>query len=100
MKYPEVQRKAQKELDTVLGPNRLPTFEDMAALPYLTAIMKECHRWEPTVPLAIPHLLTEDDVYNGYFLPKGTLVVPNSWYALRPSNLYSTLIFLAQGDSP
>ncbi|KAF7977287.1 hypothetical protein HWV62_4249 [Athelia sp. TMB] len=88
MKYPEVQRKAQMELDSVVGANRLPTFEDMSALPYLNAIIKECHRWQVTVPFAIPHMLTEDDVYKGYFLPKGTMVMPNSWAILNDKSVY------------
>ncbi|KZP29735.1 cytochrome P450, partial [Athelia psychrophila] len=52
LQYPSVQRRAQAELDSVLGPDRLPTFGDMPALPYLSAVMKECHRWEVVLPLA------------------------------------------------
>lgn len=81
LQYPCVQRRAQAELDSVLGPDCLPTFEDMPALPYLSAIVKECHRWEVTVPFAMPHMLTENDEYRGYFLPSGIMVIPNSWYA-------------------
>lgn len=78
-KYPEVQIKAQKELDTVLGKGQLPTFEDLHSLPYLTATIKECLRWEVIVPFAVPHMLTEDDEYKGFFLPRGTLVLANAW---------------------
>ncbi|KZP16288.1 cytochrome P450 [Athelia psychrophila] len=81
LQYPTVQRRAQAELDSVLGPDRLPTFEDMPALPYLSAIIKECHRWEVVLPFAIPHMLTADDEYRGWHLSSGTLVIPNSWCA-------------------
>ncbi|KZP06538.1 cytochrome P450 [Athelia psychrophila] len=78
IQYPAVQRRAQAELDSVLGPDRLPTFDDMPALPYLSAITKECHCWEVVLPLAVPHMLAADDEYRGWLLPSGTLVIPNS----------------------
>ena len=49
--YPEVQKKAQAEIDTVLGPHRLPDFEDRPSLPYINAIVKESMRWHLVAPL-------------------------------------------------
>jgi len=49
--YPEVQKKAQMEVDTVTGNNRLPNFSDRDALPYTNAIVKEAMRWQPVTPL-------------------------------------------------
>ena len=49
--YPEIQRRAQAELDAVVGPHRLPTIQDRADLPYLGAIQKEIYRWAAIVPL-------------------------------------------------
>ena len=49
--YPEVQKKAQAEIDTVVGPNRLPDFEDRSSLPYINAIVKESSRWHLVFPL-------------------------------------------------
>ena len=49
--YPEFQRKAQEEIDRVIGNDRLPTFVDQANLPYLDAVVKEVHRWGPVAPL-------------------------------------------------
>ena len=51
---PEVQKKAQEELDKVIG-NRLPEFNDRANLPYISAMVKESLRWQPVVPLGIYH---------------------------------------------
>lgn len=79
VKYPEVQAKAQRELDSVLGPNQLPSFADKESLPYLKAIVEECLRWEVLLPFSIPHLSTQEDIYNGYYIPAGTLVLPNTW---------------------
>ncbi|KAH8103319.1 cytochrome P450 [Cristinia sonorae] len=73
--YPEVQRKAQATLDTVVGPTRLPTFDDREALPYIEAIVKETLRWQLVAPLAAAHLATDNDQYRGYHIPKGTLVI-------------------------
>ncbi len=71
-KHPEVQRKAQAEIDRVVGSSRLPDFEDRPALPYLEAIYREVMRWSQSLPVAIAHASTEDDYYKGYFIPKGT----------------------------
>lgn len=79
VKHPEVKVKAQQELDTVLGPNRIPTFSDKDSLPYISAIVKECLRWQVLVPFALPHLTIADDVYNGYHIPAGTMVLANTW---------------------
>ncbi|KAI9512444.1 cytochrome P450 [Russula earlei] len=73
---PEVQRKAQAELDTVVGRNRLPTFTD-APHPYLGAVIKEV-LWRPVLPLGVSHAAT-DDWYEGMFIPKGAICPPNIW---------------------
>ncbi|KAI0777247.1 CyP450 monooxygenase [Trametes elegans] len=86
--FPDAQRRAQAELDIVVGPNRLPDFSDQDALPYVSAVIKECLRWHAIVPLGIPHRLTEDDEYRGYLIPKGTLVIPNTWAYSRDENRY------------
>ncbi|KAI0745837.1 cytochrome P450 [Earliella scabrosa] len=77
--HPEVQRKAQAELDSVVGPDRLPEHADRDALPYINAIVKEALRYQNVTPLGVVHRSMADDEYNGYFLPKGTLVLPNVW---------------------
>jgi len=77
--HPEIQIRAQEEIDAVTGRERLPTFEDRQRLPFVDAICKEVLRWRPVVPLAIPHAATEDNVYRGFFIPKGALVIGNSW---------------------
>ena len=49
--YPEVQKKAQAEIDIVIGPNRLPDFGDRPSLPYINAVVKEALRWHLVAPL-------------------------------------------------
>lgn len=51
--HPDAQKRAQAELDSVVGRERLPTFADRAALPYVEAIVKETFRWQPVTPLGM-----------------------------------------------
>lgn len=70
-KHPKVQRKAQDEIDHVIGGDRLPDFSDRPNLPYIEAIYRELMRITPPIGVGMPRALTENDVYEGYFLPKG-----------------------------
>ncbi|KAF9043066.1 cytochrome P450 [Panaeolus papilionaceus] len=85
---PEVQIKAQEELDRVVGHDRLPDFNDRPNLPYTTAILKEVLRWNPVAPLGLPHMATNDDEFRGYFIPGGTIIVGNSWGILHDPAAY------------
>lgn len=78
--WPEVQRKAQEEIDRVVGPDRLPTIEDYENMPYIRCCIKESLRWMPTVVLGVPHASLKEDNYNGYTIPQGATVVNNVWY--------------------
>ncbi|PPQ81783.1 hypothetical protein CVT25_013670 [Psilocybe cyanescens] len=69
---PDIQRKAQAEIDRVIGNKRLPTLEDRKSLPYLEAIYREVLRFKPPIPISVAHAVTEDDHYKGYLIPKGT----------------------------
>ncbi|KAI0186098.1 cytochrome P450, partial [Xylaria flabelliformis] len=81
--FREVQKKAQEELDSVIGPSRLPTLDDETSLPYIRACVKESLRWMPTAVLGgVPHATTRDDVYLGYRIPRGAGVV-NNVYAIH-----------------
>lgn len=84
---PEVQAKAQAEIDRVVGKDRLPDFDDRPSLPYLDAVLRETLRWYPvapfglftaqfllqhlTIPSGIPHATTTSDIYKDCFIPKG-----------------------------
>ncbi|KAI0373686.1 cytochrome P450 [Pilatotrama ljubarskyi] len=86
--YPDVQQRAQEELDAVVGPDRLPDHGDKDALPYVNAIIKESLRWQNVLPLALPHVTTEDQEYEGYFIPSGTILVANTWACLHDPEVY------------
>jgi cytochrome P450 len=86
--HPGVVRKAQEELDSVVGSERLPSFDDIERLPYIQAIVKEVHRWRPVIPAGVPHAVTEDDEYMGYRIPKGTFVMGNHWSIHMDPDVY------------
>ena len=74
--FPEVQQKAQDELERVIGPNRLPEFNDYDDLIYIQAVALEAMRWMVVVPLGIYHRVTQEDEYKGYAIPKGATIIP------------------------
>ncbi|KAJ7224334.1 cytochrome P450 [Mycena pura] len=85
--YPEVQERAFAEISAVVPDDRLPSFEDRARLP-------ECLRWNPVANISLAHYLTEDDVYRGWQIPKGTTVLADIWAMLHdPSRCPDPLAF-------
>ncbi|TFK32426.1 cytochrome P450 [Crucibulum laeve] len=88
MYYPQVQKKAQEELDQVIGPDRLPVIDDRSSLPYIEAIYRETARWIPVANLASPHATSRDDIYNGYYIPKGSIVISNVWSVSHNPQVY------------
>ncbi|KAF7552114.1 hypothetical protein G7Z17_g4523 [Cylindrodendrum hubeiense] len=89
--FPEWAATARAHLDELCGHNaeRLPSFEDREKLPYIAAVVKETLRWRPFIQTGVPHQLTQDDVYEGYRFPAGTMFTWNA-YALS----------LNEGDYP
>jgi len=83
-----VQRKAQEEIDRVVGTDRLPTFEDRDNLPYVNALVKEVLRWWPIAPMGFPHAATEDIEFNNHLIPKGTYILPAVWWFLHDPEVY------------
>uniref|UniRef100_A0A8H8CKD5 Cytochrome P450 n=1 Tax=Psilocybe cubensis TaxID=181762 RepID=A0A8H8CKD5_PSICU len=86
--HPSIQRKAQEEIDRVVGSSRLPALADRKALPYVEAVYREVLRLYPPLPLGLPRATSEDDVYDGYFIPKGTTVFTNIWAMSRNERDY------------
>ncbi|KAJ7784872.1 cytochrome P450 [Mycena maculata] len=75
--HPEAQTMAQQELDTLLNGSRLPTLDDRASLPYVNVCIKEIYRWHVAIPLGLPRRAEKDDIYNGYLIPRGSIILPN-----------------------
>ncbi|KZV75110.1 cytochrome P450 [Peniophora sp. CONT] len=87
--FPESQKKAQAEIDAVVGRDRLPTLADRPNLPYVGALVQEIIRWAPVVPMGIPHKLIQDDVFGEYRLPQGSLILTNIYAMLHDPAVYA-----------
>ena len=110
--HPEIQKKAYEEIVRVVGTDRLPTIEDRDSLPYVRSVVTEAMRIYPpatmglfvslplplvlliTIYLGVPHALMKDDIYNGMFIPKGSVVMTNIWCIPSHPRLVHKLIFL------
>ena len=75
---PHVVSKARKQMDEVVGLERLPNFDDRDRLPYIDCIVWETMRWHPIFPMGVPHFSTEDDEYNGMLIEKGSVIIANT----------------------
>ncbi|KIY47782.1 cytochrome P450 [Fistulina hepatica ATCC 64428] len=86
--YQDAQARAQQEIDTVIGNDRLPSFSDRGELPYCEALILEVFRWHCVAPNGVPHRLLEDDIYQGMRIPAGSFVIPNAWGISKDPSLY------------
>ncbi|KAJ1305135.1 hypothetical protein OPQ81_000172 [Rhizoctonia solani] len=87
--YPEAVKKAQAEIDSVVGRERIPSLQDRPALPYTDALVQEVMRMYPPLPLGLPHTTSEDIEFQGYRIPKGSTINANVWAILRDPNHFS-----------
>lgn len=79
LSYPHVLKRAREEIDSVVGEDQMPTFDDEEKLPYIVACVQEMLRCHPPIIMGIPHRADEDDEYKGYHIPKGATVIGNLW---------------------
>ncbi|OCT81371.1 hypothetical protein XELAEV_18028190mg [Xenopus laevis] len=75
MKYPEIQKNVQNEIEKVIGWSK-PQTEHRKSMPYTDAVLHEIQRFANIVPMNLPHATAQDVTFKGYFLPKGTYVIP------------------------
>lgn len=88
VKNPRVQKKAQEELDGVIGFERVMTESDLAKLPYLECVAKEALRLHPPTPLMLPHRASANVKIGGYDIPEGSIVHVNVWAIGRDPNVW------------
>lgn len=79
LRNPTVMAKVQKELEQVVGLNRMVEESDLEKLEYLDMVVKESFRLHPVAPLLIPHYAMEDTVVDGYHVPKNSRIVINTY---------------------
>ncbi|CAE6504159.1 unnamed protein product [Rhizoctonia solani] len=90
VQHPEIQARAQEEIDQVTHSERLPNMVDRDSMPYVRCIVQEVLRWQPPLPLGVPRATAEDDEYHGYFIPKGSIVMTNAWAMSRDESVYKS----------
>ncbi|KAL0563609.1 hypothetical protein V5O48_018456, partial [Marasmius crinis-equi] len=86
---PECQKRAYDEIVTVVGENSLPDLKDRESLPYVECIVQEVVRWNVIAPFSVPHRAINDDYFNGMFIPKGSMILPNARGMSIDENVYS-----------
>ncbi|OQU90943.1 hypothetical protein SORBI_3001G082400 [Sorghum bicolor] len=79
LNHPEALKKAQAEIDAVVGNSRLITAEDVPRLGYLQCVINETLRMYPAAPLLLPHESAADCKVGGYDVPRGTLLIVNAY---------------------
>ena len=77
--HPSCLKKAQTALDEVVGRDRLPNLSDRERLPYITALVEEVLRWRNIMIAGFPHVATENLSYQGYHIPKNSILIPHMW---------------------
>ncbi|XP_055507622.1 cytochrome P450 2K1-like isoform X1 [Leucoraja erinacea] len=76
MKYPEIQRNVQEEINKVIGTEVAPRMVDRKGMPYTDAVIHEVQRFANILPMNIPHATTKDTHFREFFIPKGMQVIP------------------------
>ncbi|XVF17152.1 hypothetical protein REPUB_Repub10bG0094800 [Reevesia pubescens] len=89
IKHPRVMVKVQKELENVVGMQRMVEESDLEKLEYLNMVVKESFRLHPLVPLLLPRASMEDCTVNGFHIPKNSRIFINVWAIGRDQNVWS-----------
>ncbi|XP_068136117.1 cytochrome P450 2K4-like [Hyperolius riggenbachi] len=104
MKYPQIQKKVQKEIDTIIGTAQ-PQAEHRKEMPYTDAVIHEIQRVGDIIPAGVPHETIQDVEFKGYFIPKGTSVFPLMYslmtdeaYFEKPHDFYPEHFLDAEGN--
>ncbi|KAM4052608.1 cytochrome P450 2U1 [Anomaloglossus baeobatrachus] len=86
--HPNVQEKVQAEIDSVIGRERPPSLTDKIQMPFTEATIMEVQRMTVVVPLSVPHMASESTVFQGYSIPKGSVVLANLWAVHRDPKVW------------
>ncbi|XP_072016432.1 methyl farnesoate epoxidase-like [Amphiura filiformis] len=88
VRYPKVQDRIHREIDTVVGRNRLPKLDDKLNLPYTQAVIEELHRIISLFPLAAFHVAGDTTTFRGYTIPKNSVVISNLYAVMHSPEIW------------
>ncbi|XP_030429796.1 cytochrome P450 2J2-like [Gopherus evgoodei] len=88
--YPDVQERVQAEIDAVIGQSRQPAMDDRDNMSYTNAVIHEVQRISNILPSSVPRMATSDTTLAGFYVPKGTLLIPNLTSVLFDKNEWET----------
>ncbi|KAG8548607.1 hypothetical protein GDO81_024823 [Engystomops pustulosus] len=104
IKYPSIQEKVQEEISRVIG-SAQPMYSHRVQMPYTNAVIHEIQRFADIIPLNLGHETTKDVTFKGYFIPKGTYIIPLLTSVLRdktqfekPDEFYPSHFLDFKGD--
>nr|ABA64468.1 flavonoid 3'-hydroxylase [Gerbera hybrid cultivar] len=106
IRNPQLLNQARKEMDTIVGQDRLVTESDLGQLTFLQAIIKETFRLHPSTPLSLPRMALESCEVGGYYIPKGSTLLVNVWAISRDPKIWADPLefqptrFLPGGEKP
>ncbi|KAK9996439.1 hypothetical protein SO802_021125 [Lithocarpus litseifolius] len=89
LRHPRVMKHLQEELSSVVGMNRMVEETALEKLPYLDMVIRESFRLHPIAEFLIPHQSMKDIEINGYYIPKRTVILINSWAIERDPDVWS-----------
>ncbi|KAI0723231.1 cytochrome P450 [Earliella scabrosa] len=87
-RHTKEQQMAQAEIDGIVGRDRFPTLTDRERLPYCEALYLEILRYYTFGPLGLAHVARQDDIHDGYLIPKGSIIIPNNWRYYQDAHTY------------
>ncbi|KAJ0070559.1 hypothetical protein NL108_015882 [Boleophthalmus pectinirostris] len=90
IKYPDIQKRMQEEIDTVIGQGRSPNMEERKSLSFCDAVIHEVQRFTDLVPLGFPRYALKDFTFRGYTIPKGTFILPVLHSVLKGEKQWAT----------
>ncbi|XP_072014943.1 cytochrome P450 2B5-like [Amphiura filiformis] len=88
VRYPKVQDRIHREIDTAVGRNRLPKLADKPTLPYTQSVIAELHRIISLVPLSAFHVAGDTTTFRGYTIPKNSVVISNLYAVMHSSEIW------------
>ncbi|XP_038612281.1 cytochrome P450 2D14 [Tachyglossus aculeatus] len=86
--HPDVQSRVHEEIDRVIGRHRRPTMDDQANMPFTNAVIHETQRFGDVLPIGLPHMTLRDTQVQGFFIPKGTLLIANLSSVLKDDTVW------------